>query len=779
MLILNHARFRLWHCRLSLLSLLAGAALILLVPQIQDLFLERLAGEAAAAYALILLAFWAIPVHLAARHAVSDMRTGIVEDRAEFQRWAQSIDLWLPRLLGLLPFAIVALGLRGASAELDGLGQLKEAKEAREGLRHLSWAVAGSALAYIGYIALRHLIRIGRMPTQGLLADSRLSDWIQKTYALIAMLMFFWAFFWPLDFTATIGRAALLPVLLGAWLPFLTPLAIVSQRWHWPLVATAVALAVLLSSLNTRFHDVRVYESPHWLAAQLAGDAKRDPAAARQALLAEALDKWRGANDCKATVADCPRVMLVAAQGGASRAAFLTATVLGALLDATRAEPSKYGDIGRRIFAMSGASGGSVGLALTRAALAEGHVGQTPPCGRGDPMWFANESRDRDPTKSWRACLQVLAAGDFLSPTVAGLFLRDNIAIPSPAGPGTLYPDRAVLLEHSLERHYNGIVHGDPTPCGEPKDERGLCRAVGYLGGHETSDWLPLLFLNATSVDTGRPIVASEIELGDSGGASPAIVLYPFSLNVFELLSAREFDNPADEVGRYIYGLERAPDLRLSTAAVLSSRFPVISPSGQLRRGRGQLTARAVDGGYYDNTGLHTLQPIIDVLIDRGLRVSVVYLTNDAWDYEPGLERRTNRDAYWYLPGRPWASLNNRVAKLSESLLSRLSVDPLQTLNAARTERAELLKDDLSTSLTALGEKASFREIRVSQHVVLDDDDVSGPLCIDKPGPLLIAGKMPMNWWLSPVVQRLLDAQMCAGENDVAIQGILSDLEKH
>ncbi len=91
---------------------------------------------------------------------------------------------------------------------------------------------------------------------------------------------------------------------------------------------------------------------------------------------------WKAANGC--TQSECPPALIVAAEGGASRAAFMAATVIGHLID-------RDGDLGdgpaltspgRRVFAFSGVSGGVFGSAVFRAALsdaAEKGVA-TPPC---------------------------------------------------------------------------------------------------------------------------------------------------------------------------------------------------------------------------------------------------------------------------------------------------------------------------------------------------------------------------------------------------------------
>src|SRR6516162_1438566 len=47
-------------------------------------------------------------------------------------------------------------------------------------------------------------------------------------------------------------------------------------------------------------------------------------------------------------------------------------------------------------------------------------------------------------------------------------------------------------------------------------------------------------------------------------------------------------------------------DVRLSTAAGMSARFPVVSPHATLRDLRGQVLDRVVDGGLFDTSGAVT-----------------------------------------------------------------------------------------------------------------------------------------------------------------------------
>ena len=53
---------------------------------------------------------------------------------------------------------------------------------------------------------------------------------------------------------------------------------------------------------------------------------------------------------------------------------------------------------------------------------------------------------------SWRACLQGLVSGDYLTPAFVGLAFRDNLSPPNPISGGSLFfsDDRAALIERGV-----------------------------------------------------------------------------------------------------------------------------------------------------------------------------------------------------------------------------------------------------------------------------------------------------------------------------------------
>jgi hypothetical protein len=64
----------------------------------------------------------------------------------------------------------------------------------------------------------------------------------------------------------------------------------------------------------------------------------------------------------------------------------------------------------KRLFAISGVSGGSVGAAMVAAAIARTKTGEQPCVERQPSLWYG------DKIGNWRDCLEALTAGDFPHP---------------------------------------------------------------------------------------------------------------------------------------------------------------------------------------------------------------------------------------------------------------------------------------------------------------------------------------------------------------------------
>src|SRR5262249_47331566 len=137
-------------------------------------------------------------------------------------------------------------------------------------------------------------------------------------------------------------------------------------------------------------------------------------------------------------------------------------------------------------------------------------------------------------------------------------------------------------------------------------------------------NWFPLLLLNGTSVETGRRIVTTLLlpTYASKSGCPTAHRMESMSECLlltqtifFHDLLAEAFPPPGfwarfRRATNLDHLLDRGlDDIRLSTAAHNSARFPVISPPGAVRNSpvnrpkdeKNQVIDRIVDGGYFEN----------------------------------------------------------------------------------------------------------------------------------------------------------------------------------
>ncbi|MBI1983147.1 MAG: hypothetical protein HYS61_03000 [Acidobacteria bacterium] len=244
--------------------------------------------------------------------------------------------------------------------------------------------------------------------------------------------------------------------------------------------------------------------------------------------------------------------VVVATAGGGIRAAYWTATVLGDLHDHADRFP-------QRTFALSGVSGGSVGATVYRALL------DVPP----------EQLRTRCP-KGMMDCAQRILGNDFLGPLTAALLYPD---LAQRFWPMPMFPDRAAALEKSWEASFDEVSGDDRL--------NGSLVALGDRAG------APSLFLNATWSDNGRRIVASNLRYAKNNQDE-----------------TESFVRSNDELAVLGY------DLRLSTAAHNSARFPFVSPPGMWKH-EGKIAGRLQDGGLFENYGAETALEILDLACRR------------------------------------------------------------------------------------------------------------------------------------------------------------------
>lgn len=150
---------------------------------------------------------------------------------------------------------------------------------------------------------------------------------------------------------------------------------------------------------------------------------------------------------------------------------------------------------------------------------------------------------------------------DYLSPVIAAMFTRSLIQyiIPFPIESF----DHAKVFEKSWEYHWKKIMENNI-----------FSDSVNLLWRDNSS--LPPIFINMTRVENGRPFIISSHKI--------------------ESTIIKDLYNYIPD----------GKNFRISTAALLSSRFPYVGPAGIINKNMG-----IVDGGYFDNTGANTTIEIL------------------------------------------------------------------------------------------------------------------------------------------------------------------------
>jgi predicted acylesterase/phospholipase RssA len=325
-------------------------------------------------------------------------------------------------------------------------------------------------------------------------------------------------------------------------------------RVGYPVVTLLAAFAVLFSAWGDN-HGVRTFDAATRATATSAADTS--PAPATPASAAEAwLRREAGA-------AGAPTdLVVVAAAGGGIRAAYWTATVLGALQDCAPA-------LRRKLFAVSGVSGGSLGAVTFATLLSQNAERAAAPCPTDGKADFA--------AGPYEAAAQRVLSHDFLAPTVASLLFPDLM---QRLLPWNLLPDRAAGLEKGWERAWGDAGLDADTWSGHAFDD--LWR--------DARGPVPALLLNGTSVESGRRIVTSNLKI------DPAV--FRDSVDFFDAFGGRA--------------------IRASTAAHNSARFTYVSPAGRVND-----ATRIVDGGYFENFGAKTASEVLGAALAQSQRIGV------------------------------------------------------------------------------------------------------------------------------------------------------------
>ena len=325
-----------------------------------------------------------------------------------------------------------------------------------------------------------------------------------------------------------------------------------------PVTALLIVTALVAGTRSGGVHDIRDYSGP---------DA--GVTAAQRPTMRALFDQWLGdGSSCARTTSD-PKLnvrpmLLYAAEGGGIRAAYWTTKAVDRIgADRTLPDGSAVDGICRSAFLSSGASGGSVGLTI------------------------AARSAQGDATDEVRK----ISDPEALARATDGLVLRDTLfaatGVPLPSFGGPAEPDwadRGTLIEQSWQDSIAGFK--DP-----------------FLVAASDWRWTPpgALVLNSTATTTACRTLVSQIQVLSSPGRCTTGAEDPkpdavTAANSTDLMACTH-------------------QLRSVTAALLTARFPYVTPSGVIDCDH-DTRLQIVDGGYAENFGLGTLVDLAPQLVD-------------------------------------------------------------------------------------------------------------------------------------------------------------------
>ena len=277
-------------------------------------------------------------------------------------------------------------------------------------------------------------------------------------------------------------------------------------------------------------------------------------------------------------------LLFIASSGGGIRAAVWTSYVLDCIFSGDVADTGSCpgtrlpDDTTDRIAVMSGVSGGSLGLATFAGHIANGAEAETAD-------WVKDRLDD-----------------DYLAAAMAWLLLVDTPR--SFIGFGPRIRDRAEIMELAWEGSWDG-------------DDVGfLSRGIFEVWEEEPN--LPLMVFNGTSVNDACRFNASVL---DANAHDPTDTCS--SLGMFENSTTALAPSAALAATQDLSDfLCPNQDIRVSTAALLTARFPIVSTSGRIGEELGACDAPprvsyVVDGGYLEGSAAGTVTELWNQLEPR------------------------------------------------------------------------------------------------------------------------------------------------------------------
>ena len=805
----------LWVARVPVASLLIAASLFLLVPQVQDQLIElKLQGWHTFLYwsgfFLAGLLFWVLPVHFSARIALQLRYREIGVDTEKRYR---IIVIWLPRMLGVLCLASISLGILQAWAHLPNVENSVITDRAHHILFINLLVSLGLIILYLAAFRFwssskslqdtenlspklfpvmrklvhnlrREKIRKSGKPRRLLMARAAFlpkSERLRQRNTLIT-LSFFLLVLWLISllvwliylavphskdwiesltkmpyaedifFEYVLPRAILLLTIFGQFVPVLTVITILSHKLRHPLLVYGALLLATASVLDKHRFDMRI-DNDLQLSARIP--------------IETAVETWMRVNKCEDRVC---RPIIVAAEGGASRSAFFTASALALMQDRAKKDNK---DFTKNIFAVTGVSGGALGAATFVLADEAGRSSKMKPnkdctkfCG-----WFGwhlkadnNERQQLDKAPLTKS-VQLFLANDFLTPSIAAYVFYDIFRL----GKLTGAPNRVVYLEEGWERHFSRVTGSD-----------NFSKHFSQFAPEttkDTEDWRPLMVFYGSSVETGKRIIVSPL----SPRTKDNKAIFRDSDDLYELACKR--NNPQC-------------DVRMSTAVTTSARFPIVSAPGNIIGSHGKAISHVVDGGYFDyfaiSTAVELAQAFQEAVSKQAASTPdkpaprviprILLISNDpvAFPEKCGLTNQESGDINLVHSRAPlsgkWlrflrdpldTALNSRIAR------ARHAAETATTMKNLDLDHIVVCPQKLETESSSWKQKLKKSQMLSLLSPGYGTFETLLPQKNDKADQFK---HLSMSWWLSLPVQEYLNKQLSNKHNQKIMAEIIADL---
>jgi len=269
-------------------------------------------------------------------------------------------------------------------------------------------------------------------------------------------ILLFVLFLFSIKMAVVFGTASIIFFAAASWIAFGSILVYFGSKYSFPVITLLFIWAVVLSAFNDN-HKIRY----------------TNKVVTQKPNLKDNFKEW-----VRKTPSNNP-YFIIAAEGGGIRAAYTSGLFLSKLQDSN----SKFGN---NIYAISGVSGGSLG-ATAFVAMLKIRNNQQLICKNGN---------------SFSECSKALFSKDFLSPAVAYTLYPDLLQRFIPKGFERF--DRSLALEKGWELAWNTIFNQSHT---------NTQFSDSFLTLWDSNATLPNLFLNSTWVEHGKRVITSNINI--------------------------------------------------------------------------------------------------------------------------------------------------------------------------------------------------------------------------------------------------------------------------